>query len=319
MGVALQIQKQFDRIAKGIQNSLANYSGDDFWTLSDAAGDETYENRVNNSTMTAVDAALASGAVWSSSALAEWFRLHSAYFSTDLALTAPVFDSYLASVGFRAPYEAAEALVQAMGSGNRLYPRNVFPKGTLVGSGDPANTGMHKFATILGTAGAPTFTDVDGALDTTKVLAAPVLITNNEATPGPSSLVLRYTLQDGTTKDITVALSATTQYAQTIVGKQAITGVAGAVFSCAATSQFKVGEWVLLSENADGDTSIREVAQIKAIVTNTSVEFEAAPVNTFTSAGFIIPQFSDVAFVSGTLGDGKTITLWALPDRIITL
>jgi hypothetical protein len=139
-----------------------------------------------------------------------------------------------------------------------------------------------------------------------------------DATPAPSSLVVTATRVDATTVDLSLTPNAS-ENGQVIVGEEAITGVTGAVFTCAATGAFKVGEYVLLYQTAEGDSSMREIAKVKAIVTNVSVEFESAPVNTFTNSGKMQPIFTNVTWKSGTIADAHSCDFYAKPDRIIAL
>ncbi len=319
MGVALQVRKVADHIAKGRQNSLANYvGGTDLWTLIDAAENETFENRMVGTRRTAADDSLESGNSWNVAALRNFLVDLRDYCYLDLGLASPFFDSALALWGFRVPWQFAEAWYDAMGS--RILPRNVFPRGTLVADGaSPVNAGMHLIGTLTGGA-TPTYTSSAGAFPAS-VGVAPVVAIPMEATPGMSTVKMTMIRGDATTVDITL-VDETEQYAQNVLGSQAITGVDGAVISCAATAQFKVGEQVLLYENEDGDTSLREVGVIKAggIIADTSIELTAPPVNTFTTSGFILPMFSGIsAYKSGSLGEGKTINFYGLPDRIIAL
>lgn len=315
MGVALQIRKALDHIAKGKQTAQAAYLGTrNLRGALDDAADFVYEDRVAGADITAVDAALQAAECFSGASQSLWWKAHHTYFRTDLAKSDPYFDNYLASVGMRMPWEAAQAHYEAFRS--RVGTHLVFPKGTLVAANaDPANSGMHLFGTWTG---ASTYAESAGALDATKIVGSPIVAISREASQGATSATVTVTLQDGTTKDIVVAASDT-QYAQVVVGAQAITGVAGAVFNCAATAQFKVGEYVLLYEGAEGAASQRESGKVKTIVTNTSVEFESAPVNTFSAAGFIRPMFTNVTRKSGTLTSGKHLDFYALPDRIIAL
>jgi hypothetical protein len=319
MAVAAQIKAALDRLAKGRQNSQANFAtGTDFWALVDAAADETYENRVKGTDMTALDAALASGAVWSTVSLKKWFESHNSYMNFDLGLAHPYFDSYLATVGWRVPWEAAEAHYEALNL--RISPQFVFPKGTRPADGaDPAASGMHKFGRLTGTAGAPTWAAVDGALSTS-MKGAPILITNEDADASVTDLVMRCTLQDGTTKDITVALAAATQHAQTLVGAQAI-GAAGAaagqkVVPVAATTQFKASEWVLIVK---ADFSVQEVAQIDSLVAATSITVKSNLINSWVEDDLVLPMFTSVTHQSGTVANTKKLGFWAYPDRIIAL
>lgn len=316
MSVEAAIQGQFDRIAKGRQTQKAAYAtGNDFWTKVDAAADETYENRIKGTTITALDTALANGTFWSVAALKAWFTLHSSYFQNDLNLASPYFTSYLASKGWRVPYEAAEAYYEAMGS--RLPAQWVFPKGTLVADeSDPSASGMHKFFTWADASTIETVTVVDGALSN---CYAPVMITSDTASPGGASHSITATLQDATTKDITYTPDAT-QYGQIILGQAAI-GVGGAaaaqkdVLIKTAVTQFKAGEYVLL---ATAELDAFEVAQIDSIDTLT-LTMESDLIATYDEDDLVIPLFTNAVYKAGTLDTDKSLTVWARPDRIIAL
>ncbi len=303
-----------DKIAKLSQAYQEALSGLDIWWLRDAAEDEDFENACTGVSISAADDALKAGGVWNDGRLAVYFRTLSNYLQTTLGLAAPFLDTYLISVGMRVPYEYAEAWRAVMGVA--VTPRLVFPKGTYAATGALSALGMHRLGRLTGGASNPSYADVDGAIDTTKLIGAVILAHSVEASVGASNLVVTVTLQDATTKDVALTPSESAN-GQVVIGEQAITGVDGAVISVAATAQFKVGEWVMLWENADGDTSQREVGQVKAIVTNTSVELEAAPVNTFSASGYIIPMFTDITWKSGTLTQDKHLDFYAKPDRII--
>ena len=314
MAVAAQIKAQLDRMAYGRQTMKAAFAtGDDFWTKVDAAADETYENRVKGSDITALDTALANMSVFGTSALAKWFTLHNDYFNADLSLASPYIASYLATVGWRVPYEAAECLVDALGSSNRLSAWRVFPKGIRpADEGDPTSSGMHKFGQWT----EVTYAVTDGALVNSY---APVLFIPLDATVNPSSPIATATLQDATTKDIAFSPSAT-QYAQGILGSQAI-GAAGAAAAqkdipVAATAQFKAGEWVLIVK---ADYSVQEVAQIDSLVANTSLTMESNLINSFVENDLVLPMFTNVTRKSGGFDADKDVAFYAFPDRIIAL
>lgn len=320
MSVATTILGQIDRMAKIRQASQANSStGTNFWTRVDAAGDMAYENRVKGSNMTALDATLAAGSVWSTAKLKAWFDDHNLYFSNDLALTGtPLLAMYLDTLGgIRIPFEAAECFAEAMNT--RIASQYVFPKGTRVANlSDPAASGKHKFGRITGSTGAPTYVSADGALSS-YVKGAGIEIVNVDATPAPNSLVMTCTQQLGTTKDITVSLSATTQYAQTILGSQAI-GAAGAttgqkVIPMTATAQFTAGEYVSIWKS----DSVQEIGLIASVQANTSITVTTNLVNSYATADLVIPLFTQVAFKSGTLGDTKKLDFYAYCDRVIAL
>jgi hypothetical protein len=314
MAAALQIRKVTDNLAKRRQDIIeANATVTSIWSQVDAAEDETFENRVKGTTVSALDDAFEGGAIFDSATVRSALKLFVDYANLDLGLTVPYLDSYLTSVGMRVAYEFAEIYHQCFGG--RMLSHNIFPKGTLVADeADPSSAGMHLLGTLTG---ASTYASVDGATPST-IIGAVITAISREASQGASSLVMTCTRQDATTVDLDVAASET-QYAQVDIGIEAITGVDGAVFSVAETEAFKVGEYVLLVENADGDTSLREVAKIATdgIVTDTSIEFETAPVNTFSAAGYVIPLFTNIAYKSGTTTEGKHLDFYAKPDRII--
>lgn len=148
-----------DRVAKYRQDAGAVAAGGtSLWARADAAGDETFENTVKGERLTAADTKMKELSVWANQELKAMFEDLTTYFRSKLGLTSPYWDTYLASVGWRVPYGAAEALVEAKGAGYRLAAQYVFPKGTLVESGSsPLAAGMHRFGRITGTTGASTF------------------------------------------------------------------------------------------------------------------------------------------------------------------
>ncbi len=320
MSVESAIKLQVDRMAKGRQTAQAAFAtGDDFWTKVDAAGDETYENRVKGSDITALDAALAASAVWSTTALAKWFALHQAYLQTDLGLSSPYLASYLLTKGWRVPFEAAESLAEALGSANRLAAQWVFPKGTRVATlSDPSSAGMHHFGYWTGTGATDTWTSVDGALSA-YVKGAVVMLVSREATPGGTSPVALATLQDATTKQIAFTPSAS-QYGQVLLGAGAV-GVGGAasgqkdVLVKTSVAQFKAAEWLMLSK---ADYSVQEVVQIDSLVTLT-LTMKTNLINSWLENDLVLPMFTNAARYSGSITSGKHIDAYAFPDRIIAL
>lgn len=289
-------------------------TGDDFWVKVDAAADETYENRIKGQSITDMDTALSNMSLFGADAVRAWFNLHNSYFNTDLGLASPLFANYLASKGWRIPYEAAECLVDALGAASRLPARWVFPKGIRpADTNDPSSSGMHLFGTWTGES---SYAASEGAL--LNCFGA-VLIISREATPGGTSPVATATLQDGTTKDIAFTASAN-QYGQVILGSQAI-GAAGAaagqkVVPVAATGQFKASEYVLVIK---ADYSVQELAQIDTIQANASLTMKANLINSFVENDLVFPLFTNVTRKSGTFTAGKHIDFYGFPDRIIAL
>jgi hypothetical protein len=319
MATSLQFRKWFDREAKIRQNSLANAAtGTTTWTLIDAIGVEAIENIMKGVDATAVDTHEAAGQYGNALAYRNFLdNMRDA--AIYLGYATPYIDSMLAGFGWRVPYEAAQMYYEAKGS--RLQTHHVFPKGTYA-TGALSATGMHKFGRLTGTAGASTYAETDGALDRTRMIGSVIVAHSVEADVADSSLKVDPVKQDGVSK---IAAGLTIQPGEllndhVLVGEQAITARSSAtVLTCAATAQFTEGDWVLLWENADGDTSLREVAQVKTIVANTSLEFESAMVETFSNAGFIYPMYTNIGLKSGTIANTKHVDFYAMPDRIIAL
>ncbi len=317
MSAEAAIQDWFDRTAKGLEGAQAIWAGGtDFWSLVDAAADETFENRVKGVDATALDTDLQAGAGdWASGIRLTNIQNLVAYFNTDLSLSSPYLPSYLATKGWRVPYWAAEAYYQAIKT--RLAAQYVFGKGTRPADlSNPAASGMHKFQTWVDTGGTEVYTVVDGALVN---CYSPVVVTSDLITPGGSAHALTLTLTDGTTKTVLFTPSAS-QYGQIIVGQEAI-GAAGAaagqtLIPVAATAQFKAATYALLVK---ADFSVQELVYVASIVTNTSVTATTNLINSFVQNDLVLPLCSNGVRQAGGVANDKALTIWAWPDRIIAL
>jgi hypothetical protein len=309
-----------DRIAKGRQNSLANYAtGDDFWAKVDAAADETYENVVKGVDMTAVDAALAAGTSWSTSALRAFFTLHDTYVR-DLGYAAangaPALAAYLAAVGgWRVPYLATESAFEAQNL--RLPAAQVFPKGTLVANeADPSSSGMHLFGTLTGPS---TWAAVDGALPTT-VGPCAILAVGMAATQTVGATFRCTNYVAATTKDIALSLSTAAQYTQTVLGQTTVAAgaAAGATsVQVAATTNFTAGEYALIWES----DALQEVILLGAHgtgPTRLTVAGSGTLKNTYTTAAVVYPLFRSAAY-QGSGSGTEAVNVYAMPDRAIAL
>lgn len=281
------------------------------WDLIDAAGDETFENRVKGTNVTAFDDDVEEGGIGPS--VQTIAGLFNDYFIQDLELVGSTpFEDWLDTVGIRVPWDYAEELSAI---GMVLSPEYVFPKGTMIAPGDPAAAKFHKF----GTAAASAVTTVDGALPTTLIGGA-VLLINETSTTSVTNLILKCYLQDAeTTKNLTVTLSAADQWAQTKLGAQAIGAAAAAsgqkVVPVAATAQFTAGEWVMIVH----DDASQEKAQIDSIVTNTSLTMESNLINSYAENDLVLPLFTNVEYVSGSVSASDSIGIYAMPDRTIAI
>lgn len=334
MAVKTAILGSYDRMARMRQlaaEAVASGANSDFWVKIDASADEVFENRVASAIATAVDTASQVGI--NGSVFKKLLNAFASYARIDLALTGPDYlAAYLAHVGERCPYEAAEAIVDALGTSRRLAARYVFPKGTVTSSGDQSAAGMYRFLEIQGETGASTLLDNAGvavttvaqtALDT-KILGAVIMLVNLTATCSiGTSLVLTCYLQDGTTKDITIAsLDSSDQYARQYVGKAAVDSagaLAGAVTIPikVSTAQFKASEFVFISK---ADRSVQEVAQIDSVASGSITLKAATPLkNAVAENDLVIPMFTNIVLKSGAMTSGKDIALYAMPDRTIAL
>jgi len=308
-----------DRLAKGRQTQQAAFAtGDDFWTKVDAAADETFENRVKGSDITAIDLELASGGEWSTLGLKKLFTLMELYFITDLGYavsgTAPAFSAYLTAVGgARIPNLAANALTEALSK--IMPPARVFPKGTLVADeADPSSAGMHLFGDL--DPSGPTWTAADGALPST-VGPCGILAVGMTGTQTAAGTFRCTNYVAASTKDIAVSLSGAAQYTQTILGSAAVaSGVTAGdlTIQVGATTTFTAGEYVLVKEGA-----IEELVLVDSLGTGpTRLVTLTAIKNAFTTSAVVIPLFRSAAYQSGGTGTGD-INVYAMPDRIIAL
>ncbi len=324
MSAYAQILAVLDRAAKVRQNALANASGgSNFWALVDAAGDETFENRVKGSDITAVDTELASGAYWSTTGLRKLFSHLESYFIDDLgyakAGTTPAMAAYLAAVGgARVPYHAAECLYDALTTGStgiRLPAVRVFPKGTRpADGGNPGSAGMHLLGTFTATA---TFAAGDGALPAT-VGPAGILAINMSAAQSVGGTFRCTNYVAATYKDLALSLSGADQYTQTILGEEAVASAVTAgdlAVQVASTAAFTAGEYVLVYE----DDATQELMLVDSLGTGpTRLVTTTALKNAYTTSAVVIPLFRSVTFQSGGSGTGD-VRLYALPDRTISL
>lgn len=320
MSAIAQIRLQLDRIAYGRQTQQAAFgTGDDFWTKVDAAADETYENRVKGSDITAIDAELALGGRWYTPALTRWFTLHEDYFRTDLGYaavgTAPAMAAYLAAVGgFRIPYLAALSLTDAQGS--MIMPAaRVSPKGILPASeATPLTSGMHRFGTLTG---PTTWASVDGALPST-VGPVGILAVNLSATQTVAGTFRCTNYVAATYKDIALSLSTAAQYTQTILGSVAVaSGVTAGdlLVQVGATTTFTAGEYVLLYES----DAVQELMLVATLGTGPTRLTTTTPIlNNYTTGGVVIPLFRSAAYQTGGTGTND-VAIYARPDRAIAL
>lgn len=330
--VAQAVVGQIDRFAKWRETiQAAALAGTDFWTRTDSPDvtpeNEVYENQVSTVAMTDLDTAMANADFGDHSKIAAWFDRHLSWLTSSttgsvpgLGYSSSPWDTWLAANALRVPYSFAELYYNRNQS--RISPQFVFPKGTYAASGAISAVGLHKFGDVTRVAGAwPTVLSnmTDGALPTSIQGAGVILI--SEAGSTATALTCNVTLQDRVTAKAVamtgLTLSANAQY---IVGQEAVGGAGAAagqkVVPVAATGAFTALDWVVIVED-----TVCEPCQVASLVANTSLTMTDNLINTFTSAAYVIPLYTNVtglsAFTNGTNDD--VIQLYAKPDRIIAL
>ena len=318
------IKGLFDWIAKGRQSESEVWTGDGGWVKVDNAADEDFENVMKGEDMSSLDRCNETGATWDSIWRRKFFENLNTYFRTKLDLSPIYLESFLAAKGWRVPYYAAEAYFEALG--RRLPAQYVFPKGTRVNSGsDPTNAGLHHFGSVT----ANLYSRSDGALPSVSMSkGAPILYiyttTNNT---GGSSPIADPVYWDGSKVAAGVAITPnTTQYAHAtdiVVGGAKVDNPkfsensAGQKIVLVKTSvaQFKAGQCVLLQK---ADLSVAEVCCI-ASVGAMKLTMVNNLINSWKNNDLILPFWIDLGMKSGTVGGGKTVAFYGLPDRIISL
>ena len=295
------IQGIAGRLAKKYQLIQANITGGtDLWTRTDAAQDETFENRCNNATATEADARTENAEFgtpyWS------FLDLLHQYATTDLGLSS--FDAYLTAKRWRAPQEFAEWWWHKFNA--PLTPANIVPKFDV----DYLGTMVHGSSFADGAEFAST---VRGHGSIVALLGRIVGTVPGGVTIGAGSWVLTVTCEysDGTTYAATVNVAngsvAGTEFE---IGTQLLAGneaVGQTVIGVAATGQFQEGEKVLI-----WDANAAEVAEIDTIQTNVSLTLTAGILHAYATAdgAKVAPLFKDVTAcitASGGVGGDQLV------------
>ena len=336
--VETQLIKQVDRFAKIKMNYKASVTGGtNFWTLVDAAQDETYENRIKGSDITDLDTKF-NNAKFGSIA-SKWFSLHNSYFNTDLSLTDGLA-SFLSAKHWRVHQEFGELWFENAGS--RLDPIYIWADetdsanvlGTLAvgGTGQSLTTLNSKFGnTRL------------GAKVTTQVGGGNLLFDVTVKTYISSTSTLTTTFNN-----ITVPVGS---YVDTVrmIGGQTITYINDSdstttLLNLQATATgFKVGGYLMIVDNSGTFTSgygydetfedffdingtnsdnILEYVKIQAVSgTGVTVDKIRHSYNTFTQL-MAYPCFTGVTAlsISGTnAATSGAISIIPTDDRVIAL
>jgi len=85
----------------------------------------------------------------------------------------------------------------------------------------------------------------------------------------------------------------------------------------AATANFAVGDWVLISEGA-GASLVQEIGRIKAsgVVTDDYIELSEALKHDYTTSAWVMPVYIDAEQTAWASGTGA-YDIYACPDRNI--
>jgi hypothetical protein len=274
----------------------------------DAAQDELYENTIKGTTITAIDLTLDTVAFVNS--FSSWWSLHTSYYGlgesqhtlTGVTSIPTALDYYK----FRVPYD------WAVWSTVTITPiTNIFPPEDLT-------LGDHVFTGDVFTAGPD-------SLDATAYGGAQFAMSAT-TTIGASAYTLSGTflLSDLTTTATATATLATTSPSgtQAVFGQETLGAdtIAGAtVVTISTTTQFAVGETVLLNDPVTGNN---EVGVIDSISAGVSITLDTGTRAAYVSANgaTVTPLYHGISAAtasSGTAGD--TCDIVPAPDRVYTI
>lgn len=309
MSALSAIYAQLDRMARGRQLSKSIFSTGAFWTLVDAAQDQTYEDIVKGQSITDLDADLASGIKWGTSVLRTWFTLHGTWARGEGYSN--LYEALQALSGARIPYEAAQCYRDALSSS--VAAQMIFPRGTLVSDEtDPTDTDMHLFGVYE--TGVINSDDGEGALSMPGAILA--IGMGSSQTVGATFRCYNF-VAPTTYKDLALSLSGADQYTQKVLGETAVaSGVSAGDGSIqlASTAAFTAGEWALVVEG-----TTQELVKVASLGTGpTRLVLNGVTINAFTTSAVVWPLFSNVTYQSGASGSG-IVNLYARPDRVISL
>jgi len=312
------IQGITDRLAyqKGACRAVA-VGGTTFWTRTDAAADETFENRCNNANATAADTAITALHLGNLTGIRGLLTDLQTYCVTDLGLTG--LDAYLTAKRWRVDAKFAALWVEAAKAA--LSVANI--------AGD-ADAGAAAPGTCLGTltrGGA-----IASAADiSTSYSASPILGRVTAIGADDWTVTITAKLQDATSKSVAQVVLGTGNGGAVgdtyVFGAQALSGGAASgqkVIPVAATAQFKAAQQVLVTQWSgaapDEVWLEQEIATIDSISENTSLTVLSNLLHTYTTDAYVYPLYRGVTAASGsggTAGDG--IAFYPAPDRRLKL
>ena len=294
---------------------VAAEGGTDVWTRVDAAGDETFENRVKGSQCTLLDDAFQYMPMgqWTTMAsvlsdIVDYIVHDEGYTGVSAYLTAKRWrlDRYAGAM-FRDRYgQAVLSVANVPEYGDAGVAAYGYDYGGLVQGGaltggadnDPAYAPNVPFARVIAK-GANTW-----------------------------NITCTVVLWDNTNKAIALAVPGSAPVGTTyVVGVQAINAPVAAgqkVVTMAATGQFKVGQAVLITEwtgAAPNEVWVaQEIGTVGSVQTNVSLTMVDNLLHDYTAAGFVYPTVKGVVSASGTGGTaGDEVTFRAGVDRRLKL
>ncbi len=317
--VETALQGVFDRLAyqRGAFAQVGS-GGTDLWERIDAAGDETFENRVKGQNVTDADAALADPHLGEMREVRVFIQDIQAYCAADLGLAG--LDAYLTAKRWRVDQRMATIYSEVMGV--PLSATNVHPPGDAGASCPGLAMGTLAQGGLL----------VDGAaVDQTK--AGPGVVVARVTAIGTADWTVTTTLKraDASEADIEQVVKGGDNGGEVgdvyLLGAQAVAALAAAgqkVVQVAATAQFAVGQQVLLVEwtgsPPDENFIACEVAEIDTISEDTSLTMVAELLHAYSTGAYVCPLWVDVSAAAGSGGTtGDALAYFAGADRRLRL
>lgn len=308
----------FDRWA--YQKAACRYvavGGSDTWTRVDAAADETFENRVKGSDLTALDNAIETMKLGQLTDLRGVLGDIQTYCTQDLGLSG--LDAYLTAKRWRVDAKFAALWTEAARSA--LSAANI---------GGDADAGSSAPGTLLAT--LVRGGSIASAADiSTSYSPSPIMgrVTVKGAADWTVTATLK--LADETTKSVAQVVAGTGGGGAVgdtyVFGSQVLTGGAASgqnVLPVAATAQFKAAQQVLVTQwsgSAPDEVWLeQEIATIDSISENTSLTVLSNLLHTYTTDAYVYPLYRGVTAASGTGGDASdAIAFYPAPDRRLKL
>lgn len=295
----------------------AAVGGSDTWTRVDAAADETFENRVKGSDLTALDNAIETMKLGQLTDLRAVLGDIQTYCVTDLALSG--LDAYLTAKRWRVDAKFAALWTEAARSA--LSAANI---------GGDADAGSSAPGTLLGTlvrgGSIASAADISTSYSPSPIMGRVTAIDSSDWT-----VTATLKLADATTKSVAQLVLGTGNSGAVgdtyVFGAQALSGGAASgqnVLPVAATAQFKAAQQVLVTQwsgSAPDEVWLeQEIATIDSIAENTSITVLSNLLHTYTTDAFVYPLYRGVTAASGTGGTaGDGIAFYPAPDRRLKL